>query len=51
MSVADRQPRLRVWMIGDGPELRHLYDMVRQAARHHDILFHSPFDDLEELFQ
>jgi glycosyltransferase involved in cell wall biosynthesis len=51
IAELDRGRRFRVWLVGDGRELRSLYDLVKNASFHHDILFHSPFDNLEELFQ
>ncbi len=51
ISELDRGRDYRVWLVGDGRELRSLYDLVKNASFHHDILFHSPFDCLEELFQ
>jgi glycosyltransferase involved in cell wall biosynthesis len=51
IAELDRGRRFRVWLVGDGRELRSLYDIVKNAAFHHDILFHSPFDNLEELLQ
>lgn len=41
----------RLWFVGEGSELRRLYDLVKDASCHHEILFHSPFDSFEELFQ
>jgi len=51
IAELDRDRRFRLWIVGDGRELRPLYDVVKDASCHHDILFHSPFDHLEELFQ
>ena len=51
IAELDRDRRFRLWLVGDGPDLRLLYDLVKDASYHHDILFHSPFDCLEELFQ
>ncbi len=49
--VFERQPKLRVWMVGSGRGLSDLYDQVKRNCLHHDILFQSPFDDIEPLLQ
>ncbi len=51
IAELDRDRRFRLWLVGDGRDLRTLYGVVKDASCHHDILFHSPFDSLEELFQ
>ncbi len=51
IAELDRDRRFRLWLVGNGRDLRPLYDVVKDASCHHEILFHSPFDNLEELFQ
>ncbi len=51
IRVFAQQPKLRVWFVGSGRGLPDLYDRVKNECLHHDILFQSPFDDLESLLQ
>ena len=51
IAQLDRNRRFRFWLVGDGRDLRGLYDLVKDSSYHHDIQFHSPFDCLDELFQ
>jgi glycosyltransferase involved in cell wall biosynthesis len=50
-KVFEQQPKLRVWMVGTGRGLPDLYDQVKRHCLHHDILFQSPFDDIDPLLQ
>lgn len=42
---------LKFWIIGTGRKLSGLYDIVKQATYHHEILFCSHFDHIDELYQ
>lgn len=49
IRLAEREPKLRVWMFGGGSGLSEMYDRVKSAGVHHEILFQSPFDDWESI--
>lgn len=51
ISQLDRQRNFRLWVVGEGESLRSLYELVKDATYHNDILFQSPFDNCDELFQ
>jgi len=51
ISRLEQDRKFRLWLVGEGRDLRRLYDLVKEASCHHEILFHSPFDSFEELFQ
>jgi len=49
--LIEQDRKFRVWMIGLGPGLRSLHELVRDVACHHDILFQSPLDSIEDIIQ
>ena len=51
IRLLDRGLKLRVWIVGQGAVLAKLYERVKESGYHHDILFHGPFDQLDDLLQ
>jgi glycosyltransferase involved in cell wall biosynthesis len=50
-QLLEQDRKFRVWMIGLGPGIRALHELVRDASCHHDILFQSPVDSIEDIIQ
>ncbi|MDZ4850038.1 MAG: glycosyltransferase family 4 protein [Pirellulaceae bacterium] len=51
IAQLDKNRNFRLWLVGEGRAIANLHTIVKDAAQHHEILFHSVFDNLEELFQ
>ncbi len=51
IRFSEHQPKLRAWFLGIGGGLSEMYDRVKSACLHHEILFQSPFDDWEAVLQ
>jgi len=49
--LLEQDRKFRIWMIGLGPGIRALHELVRDVACHHDILFQSPLDSIEDIIQ
>jgi glycosyltransferase involved in cell wall biosynthesis len=47
--LLDDGAKLRIWIIGNGPELRNVHTLLREHAWHRDILLQGSFDAIEEL--
>lgn len=49
--LLDRQPDLRVWLIGDGPERSSIYEKIRDLEGARQIAMPGCFDSIDEIFQ
>jgi|GEM_PF-2412211 len=49
--LLDRQPDLRVWLIGDGPERGSIYEKIRDLEGARQIALPGCFDSIDEIFQ
>jgi glycosyltransferase involved in cell wall biosynthesis len=50
-QLLEQDRKFRIWMIGLGPGVRALHELARDASCHHDILFQSPLDSIEDIIQ
>jgi glycosyltransferase involved in cell wall biosynthesis len=50
-QLLEQDRKFRIWMIGLGPGIRALHELVREVACHHDILFQSPIDSIDDIIQ
>ena len=49
--MLEQDHTFRIWMIGLGPGIRSLHELVRDVSCHQDILFQSPLDSIEDIIQ